>query len=154
MNLLCPLCQKMVSVPEQYAGQLTKCPLCGGTFTVPAPPAGASSASGTRRQVVPPWVTGLTLGLLVVASLVAWYRQPSPVAVARQHLSEQQGAAPDELELVGFHGTAPLGGVILSEMTVEFRKGGAGDSKKRVVELTRPVYFLPWRVSALREGNE
>jgi hypothetical protein len=40
MNLLCPNCQKMLTVPEQYAGQLMKCPLCAGTFTVPAlPPA-------------------------------------------------------------------------------------------------------------------
>jgi hypothetical protein len=39
MNLLCPNCQKMLTVPEQYAGQLMKCPLCNGTFTVPALPA-------------------------------------------------------------------------------------------------------------------
>jgi len=32
MNLLCPNCQKMLTVPEQYAGQLMKCPLCAGTF--------------------------------------------------------------------------------------------------------------------------
>src|SRR5262245_26948033 len=38
MNLLCPNCQRMLSVPEQYAGQLMKCPLCNGTFTVPALP--------------------------------------------------------------------------------------------------------------------
>jgi hypothetical protein len=41
MNLLCPNCGKMLTVPEQYAGQLMKCPLCSGTFTVPAlPPSG------------------------------------------------------------------------------------------------------------------
>ncbi len=28
----------MLTVPEQYAGQLMKCPLCAGTFTVPALP--------------------------------------------------------------------------------------------------------------------
>lgn len=43
MNLLCPNCQKMLTVPEQYAGQLMKCPLCGGTFTVPALPAAAGA---------------------------------------------------------------------------------------------------------------
>ena len=41
MNLLCPNCQKMLTVPEQYAGQLMKCPLCNGTFTVPALPSSA-----------------------------------------------------------------------------------------------------------------
>jgi hypothetical protein len=40
MNLLCPNCQKMLTVPEQYAGQLMKCPLCSGNFTVPALPGG------------------------------------------------------------------------------------------------------------------
>ncbi len=38
MNLLCPNCQKPLSVPEQYAGQPMRCPLCAGTFTVPALP--------------------------------------------------------------------------------------------------------------------
>lgn len=40
MNLLCPNCQKPLTVPDQYAGQLMKCPLCNGTFSVPglAPP--------------------------------------------------------------------------------------------------------------------
>ncbi len=40
MNLLCPNCGKMLTVPEQYAGQMMKCPLCNGTFTVPALPSG------------------------------------------------------------------------------------------------------------------
>src|SRR5262249_35380006 len=38
-------CGKMLTVPEQYAGQLMKCPLCSGTFTVPAlPPGGGLDA--------------------------------------------------------------------------------------------------------------
>jgi hypothetical protein len=43
MNIYCPNCQKMLSVAEQFAGQPMKCPLCNGTFTVPAlaPPAAA-----------------------------------------------------------------------------------------------------------------
>src|ERR1700756_5726080 len=40
MNLLCPNCGKMLTVPDQYAGQMMKCPLCSGTFTVPALPSG------------------------------------------------------------------------------------------------------------------
>ncbi len=38
MNLLCPNCQKTLAVPEQYAGQMMKCPLCTSTFTVPSLP--------------------------------------------------------------------------------------------------------------------
>jgi hypothetical protein len=40
MNLLCPHCQQMLTVPEQNAGQAMKCPLCNQTFTVPALPSG------------------------------------------------------------------------------------------------------------------
>ncbi len=55
MNLLCPNCQKMLTVPEQYAGQLMKCPLCAGTFTVPAlPPAPAMSEPEPRLPPAPP----------------------------------------------------------------------------------------------------
>ena len=43
MNLLCPNCQKMLTVAEQFAGQTMKCPNCAGTFTVPAPPPGSFS---------------------------------------------------------------------------------------------------------------
>jgi hypothetical protein len=45
MNLLCPNCQKMLTVPEQFAGQPMRCPLCNGTFTVPALPATTGAAS-------------------------------------------------------------------------------------------------------------
>jgi hypothetical protein len=38
MNLLCPNCQKVLTVPEQSAGQTMRCPLCSGTFTVPQLP--------------------------------------------------------------------------------------------------------------------
>jgi hypothetical protein len=41
MNLLCPNCQKMLTVPEEFAGQLMKCPMCNGTFTVPGLPGAA-----------------------------------------------------------------------------------------------------------------
>ena len=41
MNLMCPNCQKMLTVPEEFAGQLMKCPLCTGTFTVPGLPSAA-----------------------------------------------------------------------------------------------------------------
>ncbi|HEY7312414.1 MAG TPA: hypothetical protein VH643_23825 [Gemmataceae bacterium] len=44
MNLLCPNCQKMLTVPEEFAGQLMKCPMCNGTFTVPELPGTGSPA--------------------------------------------------------------------------------------------------------------
>lgn len=57
MNLLCPNCQKMLTVPEQFAGQLMKCPLCSGTFTVPALPPPSTvevPAFGTTPPAAPP----------------------------------------------------------------------------------------------------
>jgi hypothetical protein len=36
MELLCPSCQQKLTIPDQYAGQLMRCPLCNGTFTAPA----------------------------------------------------------------------------------------------------------------------
>jgi hypothetical protein len=53
MNLLCPNCQKMLTVPEQFAGQLMKCPLCAGTFTVPALPA-ATATAAVAAPAAPP----------------------------------------------------------------------------------------------------
>lgn len=38
MNLLCPHCQKMVQVQDQFAGKPMQCPLCGKAFTAPILP--------------------------------------------------------------------------------------------------------------------
>ena len=38
MNLICPHCQKLVTIGEELAGQTTSCPQCRGPFTVPLPP--------------------------------------------------------------------------------------------------------------------
>jgi hypothetical protein len=44
MLLMCPNCQKDLTVPEQYAGQKMKCPHCTTVFNVPALPAPVASA--------------------------------------------------------------------------------------------------------------
>lgn len=38
-KLNCPHCTKTVEIAPSLAGQTTQCPLCGGPFTVPVPPA-------------------------------------------------------------------------------------------------------------------
>ncbi len=43
----------MLTVPEQYAGQLMKCPLCNGTFTVPALPQPVGSSVGGSPEASP-----------------------------------------------------------------------------------------------------
>jgi hypothetical protein len=69
MELLCPTCQRRLTIPDQYAGQPMKCPLCNNTFTAPAlapvpapatapppppPPAPPGLASGGGPAVVTP----------------------------------------------------------------------------------------------------
>jgi hypothetical protein len=46
MDFRCPSCQKDLTVPDEYAGQLMKCPLCQNTFQAPAlpPPVAPSPA--------------------------------------------------------------------------------------------------------------
>jgi hypothetical protein len=51
MESLCPNCQKLITVPEQYAGQTMKCPLCQQTFQAPALP---SSAPAPATFTPPP----------------------------------------------------------------------------------------------------
>jgi hypothetical protein len=92
-------------------------------------------------------IAGITIGLLVAASLVAWHRQPSPVDVARQHCTEQ-GVAAEKLAILSYRGSQiPVG----AWETVEFHVKGANPLKKLVVELRQPVYFLPWQVVEFRE---
>ncbi len=76
MDFLCPNCQKMLTVPDQYAGTLMKCPLCQNTFTAPAlppkpapltpaaamppPPPPPSETYGVKADAAPPPPPGLT----------------------------------------------------------------------------------------------
>jgi hypothetical protein len=45
MDFRCPNCQKELTVPDEYAGQLMKCPLCQNTFQAPALPPPVSAAA-------------------------------------------------------------------------------------------------------------
>jgi hypothetical protein len=61
MELLCPSCQQRIAIPDQYAGQLMKCPLCQGTFTAPnLPGAVAQPAAPTPSPPTPPPVSAET----------------------------------------------------------------------------------------------
>lgn len=54
MEFLCPSCQKMLTVPEQFAGQPMKCPLCGNAFQAPslAPPSITQPTAETHTYAV------------------------------------------------------------------------------------------------------
>lgn len=54
MNLICPHCQKMVTIPDENAGQQLACPLCKERFTVPALPAAPTApASPSLPEDIP-----------------------------------------------------------------------------------------------------
>ncbi len=56
MDFRCPSCQKDLTVPDEYAGQLMKCPLCQNTFQAPAlpPPVTATPPPGPGTFAVAP----------------------------------------------------------------------------------------------------
>jgi hypothetical protein len=94
-------------------------------------------------------IAGIMIGLLVAASLVAHYLQPSPENVAEQHCTEQS-VATEKLAMLGHRGSQmPVG----AWETVEFQVRGTNPPKKLVVELRQPVYFLPWQVVEFREES-
>jgi hypothetical protein len=103
------------------------------------------------RRSAPSWIVGVTVLVLVGASIVAWSVQQSAVDFARESLARRQGVAPEDLELLSQASSYTFPGP--STSTVEFRVQGDGRSKKQVVELLRVVYFLPWWVSAYREAE-
>ena len=61
MNLACPTCQKLLTVPAENAGQQMKCPLCGKIFQVPVlpdvsitPPASGDLPADISLSPLPP----------------------------------------------------------------------------------------------------
>jgi hypothetical protein len=63
MDFLCPNCQKMLTVPDQYAGTLMKCPLCANTFQAPALPSRAPAPAVVPSSPPPLPPPGNTYGL-------------------------------------------------------------------------------------------
>src|SRR5205814_1297584 len=53
MNLICPSCQRMLQVSEQFAGQVLKCEHCGAPYSVPVLPE-APALSPASAQPSPP----------------------------------------------------------------------------------------------------
>jgi hypothetical protein len=55
MDFRCPSCQKDITVPDEYAGQLMKCPLCEKPFQAPAlpPPISAAPLEPTAAYSIP-----------------------------------------------------------------------------------------------------
>lgn len=113
---------------------------------------GSPTPAPSRRKRAVGWIAVLTICSLVVASIVVWYAQSPPPAIARQYLSDQGVASADDLELVGYqdHGVVPVF-PFPKNATVEFRVKGAESRKKLEVELSRTVYFLPWHATGFRE---
>jgi hypothetical protein len=53
MNVICPNCQKNLTIPDQNAGQVMKCTLCGRDFRAPALPANPAPARSSPAAPPP-----------------------------------------------------------------------------------------------------
>jgi hypothetical protein len=84
----------------------------------------------------------------------SWCSACSPTDAARKFLPDQ-GVAAGNRGLAGYRdqGFIPIF-PFAGDATGEFRGNGADPPKKLVAELSRTVYFLPWRASAFREKVE
>jgi hypothetical protein len=58
MNLLCPHCQRLITIPDEKAGQITNCPLCQQAFPVPALPQTASTPYAVKSPPAAPESAG------------------------------------------------------------------------------------------------
>ena len=83
---------------------------------------------------------------LVVASVIATYLQSSPVDVARAHVSEQ-GIPVESLSPLSNDSSDAI---VAASASGKWQVKGAAPPKNVVVELRRPVYFLPWQVVEYR----
>jgi hypothetical protein len=93
-------------------------------------------------------IVGIGIALLLLASVVGSFLQPSPVDVARDYCSALRGVPVQNLDLLGYRSS---GFLFDNRQTVEFHMKGADPATKAVVELRQLVYFLPWRVVEFRE---
>jgi hypothetical protein len=95
MNLLCPNCQKMLTVPEECAGQLMQCPLCRGTFTMPAlpQPAAAAAAAPAGSPKAPPPADTFSVPLPATGAYQG-ADQPPPVPPSPQAKGKPSGPPP------------------------------------------------------------
>lgn len=86
METNCPSCGKKLTIPDPYAGQLMRCPLCNDTFTAPplstspqfGDTRGGSSPLATARDTPPSSPTKPTTDFSVPLS------EPSPPSPLRQ----------------------------------------------------------------------
>lgn len=87
MELLCPSCQQKLTIPDQYAGQLMRCPLCSGTFTAPAlagvpPPApvppAEPPASSPALSTPPPVENVYSVAPPMTSPPPTWQHEPTP----------------------------------------------------------------------------
>jgi hypothetical protein len=86
MDLICPTCQKRLSLEDKFAGMVVRCPMCEGMFQAPAlpsvagavvPPVPAPSAEPPSPGAAPASAPTVTPGATETFAL-----QPAPAAAA------------------------------------------------------------------------
>ena len=92
------------------------------------------------------------LVLLFLISLASSWLQPSATEVARA-AAVTNGRKANQLTMAGFHWRSGTFGISQSQ-EVDFFVGNERPPKKVRVKLSRPIYFLGWRVEECGEVRE
>ena len=64
MKIPCPNCSQTLTLPERFAGKITKCPACQKSFEVPGPPPGSpEAAAAVNANIAPAMAKNEEMGL-------------------------------------------------------------------------------------------
>lgn len=154
MELLCPSCQQRLSIPDQYAGQLMKCPLCNNTFTapslqtIPAAPAAASPPPAPPPPPPAPAPPPPAPAPLGPAQLPAIMEGIAPLSFAPESPSAPAAASQD-------NGTVPFMPAAPEMPVTDYQRFCTVWISPRIVPWIPPVgmvlifilSFLPWASS-------
>ncbi len=106
MDFRCPNCQKELTVPDEYAGQLMKCPLCQNTFQAPAlpPPVNAPAAMAPLLTPPPPVPGAEVYGVVTEPSAAKRAPEPptSPITATPPPPPPQRKPEPPPLSMGDF----------------------------------------------------
>jgi hypothetical protein len=97
MDLICPNCQKRLSLEDKFAGMTVRCPLCQGMFQAPALPPAALEMTAPPQE--PPPSPPSTMPTESTPSTVPTRREPTVVLTPSDELPQTADTQPDNQPL-------------------------------------------------------
>jgi hypothetical protein len=157
MNVLCPFCQKMQTVPDAQAGLTTACANCRQSFSVPslpvplpelAPPlpsvAVPSAAAGLGRSAPPPIDPGAEIFNISMEPTPPLGRpKPTPITPPQPPNRAKLDAAPPKREKVGSP-VPPMGTEYLHHRTLMIRPAAVALVAPITLLLVVVFWFFSW----------